>query len=394
MKIIHTSDWHIGQDFYRYDRAEEHAAFFQQLKEIIKKEKPDALLVSGDIYHTALPSAAAQKLYTENMVKLHQACPEMVIVVTAGNHDSYTRLESAGKLWELAQVKVVGHINDIEESDSVEEKHIITITDKDNKEKGYIIAIPYTRDNETEIFKTAQKIVENKNRQNLPVIMMGHLAIGGANLEGHDEIARGGMDYVEIEKLGDYYDYLALGHIHCPQLIRGSQKARYSGSPIQVNFDENYPHSVSIIEINNHGEIPQIRAEKITNEFQFLTIPSEPKPFKEALHEFISREIPEKSYVCLNVKIKDFAPSDADLLIQNALQTQKCRFCKIKMTKEEKPTQERTRILNTEEIKNMEPVELASLYFKESLGEELDNELKGMIKEITYKVKENERRQP
>ena len=91
MKIIHTADWHIGQNFYNYDRMEEHKYFFAQLNDIVKKEKPDALLISGDIYHTSIPSNSSTKLYTEALIDLHKSCPTMRIYVIAGNHDSYTQ---------------------------------------------------------------------------------------------------------------------------------------------------------------------------------------------------------------------------------------------------------------------------------------------------------------
>ena len=88
MKIIHTSDWHIGQIFNEYDRSEEHLAFFSELADIISAEKPDALLVSGDVFDSAMPSAQSQRLYTDALLRLKNSCPDMTIVVSAGNHDS------------------------------------------------------------------------------------------------------------------------------------------------------------------------------------------------------------------------------------------------------------------------------------------------------------------
>lgn len=392
MKIIHTSDWHIGQDFYRYDRTEEHQAFFNQLCDIIQEENPDALLVSGDIFHTAVPSATAQKMYTENMVTIHNACPKMCIIVTAGNHDSYSRLESAGKLWELAKVKVIGNAENANDTDSIEKKHIITLEDGEGKITAFFIAIPYIRESNYNLFLEAQEIVRKENKGNAPVVLMGHLAVSGADIQGHDENSIGGMDYVEIEKMGYYYDYLALGHIHHPQFIKGRKNARYSGSPIQINFDEMYPHSVTIVEMDRHGEEPRTREVVIKNEYQFLTIPSDPKPFEEALKELATCAIPDKSYVCLNVKVKDFVPADAEAQIQNTLKGRACRFCKIKITKEEVKGTNEKRILDTEEVKKMSPVEMANLYFKETLGEELDEETKKMIQEITDEIKQEERR--
>ena len=206
MRFIHTSDWHIGQDFYRYDREEEHRSFFHQLCAIVEREQPDALLVSGDIYHTAVPSAAAQKLYTDSMVAIHKACPSMSIIVTAGNHDSYSRLESADELWQLANVKVIGHAEKDENNESIEKKHIIPIQGKGGATIAYVIAIPHIRESQMGLFNTTQEIVRGKNKQDVPVIMMGHLTLCGADTRGHDEQSVGGRDYVEINTLGDYYD--------------------------------------------------------------------------------------------------------------------------------------------------------------------------------------------
>ena len=107
-KFIHTSDWHLGQNFYGYDRTEEQADFLHQLAGIVRKHQPDALLVSGDIFHTAAPSSAAVTMYVNAMLDIHNACPTMTIVVIAGNHDSASRLQSDSRLWELAGVRVLG----------------------------------------------------------------------------------------------------------------------------------------------------------------------------------------------------------------------------------------------------------------------------------------------
>ena len=98
-RFIHTSDWHLGQNFYGYDRSEEQRDFLRQLADIVREQEPDALLVSGDIFHTAAPSSAAVSLYVNAMIDIHEACPGMSIIVIAGNHDSAARLESDSRLW-------------------------------------------------------------------------------------------------------------------------------------------------------------------------------------------------------------------------------------------------------------------------------------------------------
>ena len=126
MKIIHTSDWHLGQIFNEYDRTPEHAAFFERLTSIIAKEKPDALIVSGDIYHNSTPSSSTQKLYTDAILEMKKACKEMTVIITAGNHDSPSRLEIDRNLWDYMGVKVIGSVSRREGMPDLE-KHIIAI---------------------------------------------------------------------------------------------------------------------------------------------------------------------------------------------------------------------------------------------------------------------------
>ena len=117
MKIIHTSDWHIGQTLYQYSREEEHKFFFNQLKTIILEENPDALVVSGDIFHTAIPDVISQKLYYHTLVELSRLDDDLQIIVVAGNHDSPSRLEAPRELWVAFNVTVVGNLDFYAEQD-------------------------------------------------------------------------------------------------------------------------------------------------------------------------------------------------------------------------------------------------------------------------------------
>ena len=82
MKILHTSDWHLGHSLYGYDRSEEQADMLAQIEDIVREQSPDAFVVSGDLYHTGQPSAAVQTLFTQAVMRIHAACPSMVIVIT------------------------------------------------------------------------------------------------------------------------------------------------------------------------------------------------------------------------------------------------------------------------------------------------------------------------
>ena len=146
MKIIHTSDWHLGQNFYGYDRTAEHAHFLRQLAQIVSREQPHALLVCGDVFDTMQPSAQAAKLFADGLIAIHDACPGMRIIVTAGNHDSPSRISVDSALWQRMGVTIV---SDVEwEGDTVlADRHIITVSDVHGRPVGQVVALPFLRGN-------------------------------------------------------------------------------------------------------------------------------------------------------------------------------------------------------------------------------------------------------
>ncbi|MCC8039021.1 MAG: exonuclease subunit SbcD [Bacteroidales bacterium] len=260
MKIIHTSDWHLGQNFYNYDRDEEHQFFFAQLYELVGQEHPDALVVSGDIFNTWAPNVQAQKLFVEAVIGLHDHSPETVIVITSGNHDSGSRLEAMRKLWHRVGVHVVGGYRRDSDDELDPKQFIVNVGGK-----GWVVAVPFFHPSN---FPVVVPDSDTENRQQLffesligsiaddgkPVVMMAHLAVDGSNFRGHEEGLVGGQFTTQLSKLGEGYDYLALGHIHMPQKI--SERAYYSGSPIPLSFTEDYDHYVNVVEIARRGEKP------------------------------------------------------------------------------------------------------------------------------------------
>ena len=384
MKIIHTSDWHLGQDFYHYDRADEHEFFFDQLCELVRKERPDALLVSGDIYHTATPSNASMKLYTRNMVRIHECCPSMAIVVTAGNHDSCSRLESTDDVWRLANVTVIGGIE--RNGDEYDlKRHVIEIGDK-----GYILAVPFVNSKFNDVFVKLQDAVNEMNVNNLPVVMMAHVAVNGCDFMGHD-VSRmvGGFEIEDLKSLGDGYDYLALGHIHRPQMLSNA-KARYSGSPIHVSFDEAFPHTVSLVEIASHGVKPVVNEHRIIQKMHLYSIPSESKPFDEVI-QYLKENAPQDAgYVRLMVK--GDVPGNNLIQIQSVMkELPHLKFCYVKMEREHAFAQGERRKLDVEKMKEINPLELAKIYYRSRFGNEMSEEREKMLAEAIGSLNEMKR---
>ena len=406
MKFLHTSDWHLGHSLYNFDRTTEQQAFLKQLTEAVRTHQPDALLVSGDIYHYSSPSASTQRMYTDAMLAIHEACPAMQIVVTAGNHDSSSRLETDSNLWKHFRVQVIGNI-ERKDDQVLWEKHIVPLTDTSGKLTGYVIAVPHCypqnfpvlhpdgpRDErQTDFFRTLLQETGKRNTAGVPVILMAHLAVAGSDITGHDETV-GGMDYLPVETLGEGYDYLALGHIHCPQTLRETERfARYCGSPLPVCFDETYPHSITCIELARHGDTPTLEIIPIDNPIPLVTLPKSPAPFETALKELQAFPANRPAYIRLNVLLKDYLSPDCNEQASQAVRNKACRFCYIRTQRESSATSTSATSLNIQELKEQSPLDVADRYFEEATGEPMDDELRRLLKTVVDTVYEEQQLQ-
>ncbi len=396
-KFIHTSDWHLGQNFYGYDRSEEQADFLRQLVDIVSQHQPDALLVSGDIFHTAAPSSAAVTLYVNAMLDIHNASPTMAIVVIAGNHDSASRLQCDSRLWELAGVRVLGGIARDSEGLADLDRHIIHV-----KGKGFVAAVPfaypasYPLVNEEHVgsdqrqsvyFQSLLDCVHAQNPAQLPVVLMAHLAVNGSDFTGHEV---GMMECVEVGVLGNGYDYAALGHIHRPQDV--SERARYCGTPLAVSFDEQCEHSVSIVEIDAHGSMPRVTTECIENIKPLRTIPAGPPVDFEAALEQLQVLVPdERAYVRLNVLVDRYLPNGAQERAALAVADKQCRFCEIKKTATVEVSHAVSQ-MTMEEFNHKHPIEVAQQFYLEKYQREMTDEEKEMFNYV-YRLVQEEARQ-
>lgn len=397
-KLIHTSDWHLGQNFYGYDRSEEQRDFLRQLAAIVVQEQPDALLVSGDIYHTAAPSSAAVSMYVEGMLDIHKACPDMAIVVIAGNHDSASRLESDSLLWRLAGVRVLGGIARDSQGLADLQRHIIPV-----KDKGIVAAVPYAHRNSFP--KVSDEDIESGERQRayfeallehvnagnpdaLPVVLMAHLAVNNSDFTGHDRNMT--MECVEIDTLGQGYDYAALGHIHRPQQV--SERARYCGTPVPVSFDEQCEHSVSIVTIERHGALPQVTTNAIKNTKSLHTIPAKDPVDLETALALVEeqRNDVKNAYIRLNVAVEHYLPNGAQERAAKAVNAQQGRFCEIKKTALNTASGP-SRQMTVEEFSHKQPIEVADQYYLEKIGRAMTDDEKAMFNYVQQLVEEENR---
>lgn len=399
MKAIHTSDWHLGQVFYGMERTEEHLYFLEQLCDVIRMERPDVLLISGDVYDSVVPSITTQKLYNTMLFKIRETSPEMKIIVTAGNHDSSSRLELNSELWNAFNVKIIGNIEKDESCMVDFDRHIVEIVDSTGNKCGYVIAVPYVyranypaseNNEDSRMYSFHQTLLDRvlcMNDKRLPIIMMGHLAVSGADAKGH-EMSRMRLVYEPLSELGNGYDYLALGHIHRPQKVNESGSVRYSGSPIQLNFDEDYKHSVYVVEIEEHGQVPVVKKTEMKPLIPLYTIPKNGGNIDEVL-KCISELPDEKTYVRVRLNVKDVVPMQERISIESAFKQTKACFCELQPIRdfiEEK----RQTVFFSDEMHNISPMEIASDFYRQRFGCEMDKELSDLLSEsIRMAEKEN-----
>ncbi len=386
MRIIHTSDWHIGQNFYGYERDDEHRYFFEQLAEIMGRERPDALVVSGDIFHTAVPSAAAQRLFVDGVLMLHDASPNSTIVITAGNHDGASRLEAQSQLWQRLGIKVIGGTRIDTDKEFCAEQFLVNI-----RGIGVVVAVPYfhpsyypavhpdvmREDRQSEFFAA---LMQAAQRDECPVVMMAHLAVEGANLRGHEDVPVGGMLKDNIDLLGDGYDYLALGHIHMPQRI--DNRSYYCGTPLPVSFSEDYDHYVNLVDIQAHGTVPGVTQLQLQLKRGVKTLPPDGGILDEALALLEAMAQTDQSYVRLLVEPEGGPlPADAEDRARKVAQGKDCRFCeiRIKPRKEATKDSQRLKIVEVQDFRSIEPIEVAKRHYRDKIGQDMSQTISEMI---------------
>ncbi|MDE5877643.1 MAG: exonuclease SbcCD subunit D [Muribaculaceae bacterium] len=380
MKFIHTSDWHLGHQLYNYDRSEEFAEMLEQIINIVADEKADALLVSGDVFHSSVPSLSAQRMFADAVMSLRRRCPDTAVIITAGNHDSASRHEIFAEPWRELGVTMIGHIGS-GDIDEILDRLIIRLP------KGFVAAVPYCNERMMPdgLFEALSQRITELNNDRLPSVLMAHTAVSGCDATGHKEDGRnvGGIDAIDAERLAADFDYVALGHIHRPQVINNTDgRLRYSGTPLAVSFDEEYEHSVTVVSLATHGAEPEVHTVSVTQPRPLVTLPvGAPRPLEEVLSIFKRYPDSLPSYIRLNVLVDSFLPPDATNKARIIADQKQCRFCIINQIRSDSSGVSGQIPLTVEEFRNLEPVEIVSRY-AESTGINFSDDMRTLFDEV------------
>ncbi len=282
MRLIHTSDWHLGQTLHGQDRDYEHAQFLAWLLDQLVAHSADALLIAGDVFDTVNPPLKAQERLYDFIVRAHEKLPQLDIVMIAGNHDSGGRIELPAPLMRRLNAHAVGRISWVAEGQLDHQRLLVPLHDANGNTAAWCLTLPFLRPAEvtgmelgddymTGIRQVHERLIaaaESARQPGQALVAMSHahMAGGAVSEESERNIVIGNAEALPASLFPESVAYVALGHLHKPQQVAGQSRIRYSGSPLPLSFAEvNYPHQVLLVELDgdqlkNVEQLPVPRA--------------------------------------------------------------------------------------------------------------------------------------
>lgn len=375
MRLLHTSDWHLGQSLHQYDRSHEHEHFLAWLLETLVKEGVDALLVAGDLFDTSNPSAAAQACLYRFVIEARRRVPHLNIVLTAGNHDSAARLEAPSPILSVFDTHVVGQVSGHMDDDGLT-RLVVPLRDRHGDIRAWCIAMPFLRPGDVprvddaddpylagiaRLYRQAFAHADARREPGQAIVALGHCHLSGGQTSEESErrILIGGTEALPADIFDDAIAYVALGHLHLPQQVGGKPSRRYSGSPLPMSFAEiDYPHQVVIVDLAGEG-IADIRARPIPRRVELLRIPAQPAPLEQVLAELTGLALPERpesEWPYLQVRVLLQTPEPGlRTQIESALQGKPVRLARIETRYAQAERPEAVQAVSIDEFKALEP---------------------------------------
>lgn len=270
MRLIHTSDWHLGQTLHGQDRDYEHAQFLAWLLDQLVGHQADALLMAGDVFDTVNPPLKAQERLYDFIVRAHEKLPQLDIVMIAGNHDSGGRIELPAPLMRRLNAHAVGRISWVAEGQLDHQRLLVPLHDANGNTAAWCLTLPFLRPAEVtgmtlgddymagirQVHERLIAAAETARQPGQALVAMSHahMAGGAVSEESERNIVIGNAEALPASLFPESVAYVALGHLHKPQQVAGQPRIRYSGSPLPLSFAEvNYPHQVLLVELDGEA---------------------------------------------------------------------------------------------------------------------------------------------
>lgn len=310
MKLLHTADWHLGHRLHGHERYFEHRSFLDWLMREISERDIDGLLVAGDVFDTANPSATSWQLFYQFLATLRQQRPHLNVIIIAGNHDSPSKLDAPHELLKSFDLHLIGSIERDADGALNCEKLTIPLKDRHGDVQAWCAAVPFLRsadlrmDDETEnhedklitgvrdVYQQVFTYIDSQRADGQPLLAMGHAYLQRGELsELSERKVLGGNQHALPLSVFAGADYVALGHLHLAQSL--SESVHYAGSPLPLSLaEQNYPHQLLELTITGNQIVitDKIKVPKVVD---ILRIPANPKPLDDVLSELAKLTLPD-----------------------------------------------------------------------------------------------------
>lgn len=327
MRLLHTSDWHLGQTLHDFDRSYEQQCFLNWLLDALETEQIDALLIAGDVFDNPNPSADAQRQFYQFLSEAKRRLPPLDIVIIAGNHDSAGRLEAPASLLETLGVTVVGCAR-AASGDLELDRLIAPLHNRHGEIAAWCLAVPFLRPGDVpkvasdgdaylegvrQLYRETLDHALNRRENGQAIVALGHCHMHGGQISEQSErrILIGGAEALPADTFDPLIAYAALGHLHRAQRVGGQERVRYSGSPLPMSFSEiDYPHQVVRVDLDGDA-LQNSTPLRVPRPVELLRIPQQPALADEVLQQLHALELPDAPLAAqpyLQVRVRLTAP--------------------------------------------------------------------------------------
>jgi len=413
MRLLHTSDWHLGQTLHNFDRIHEHACFLDWLVETLAAEEIDVLLIAGDIFDNANPSAAAHRQLYRFLQQAKARVPHLQVVVIAGNHDSPGRLEAPTPLLEAHGTVVVGNVGRTPDGAVDVERLLVPLRERDGRVGAWCLAVPFLRPGDvpravaeeaekggaaldpylhgtTLLYRQAFALAQSRCTGGEAIVAMGHchMVDGQSSQDSERRIVIGGTEALPTSMFDPQVAYVALGHLHLAQKVGGHEHRRYCGSPLPLSFSEvGYQHQVLRIDLDG----PQVSAVTplyVPRAVELLRVPAQPAPLSDVLAALEALDLPEaplhtQPYLEVRVLLDGPEPG-LRAQVEAALAGKPVRLAKIEPTRRHANPEQPDQALTLDQLARLQPDDIFRRLWAQRYGDDAPPEQLAAFAELTH----------
>ena len=403
MRLLHTSDWHLGQTLHNFERGYEHQRFLDWLLDTLVAEQADVLLVAGDVFDNANPSAASQKQLYVFLQQARARLPGLQLVVVAGNHDSAGRLEAPGPLLAAHGTHVIGHVLRDDAGQIDLERLLLPLTGSDGQVQAWCLAVPFLRPGDVPklpagdtqdaylggialLYRQLTDLALARRQPGQAILAMGHCHMVGGEMSNDSErrIVIGGTEMLPSGIFDASIAYAALGHLHKAQAVGGQEHIRYCGSPIPLSFAEvNYRHQVLCLDIDGE-QLREVRAIAVPRAVPLLRVPAAPAPINEVLAQLAALDVPDapaEAQPFLEVRVRLDAPEPGlRTRIEAALDGKSVRLAKIETSSAARSSAPENMTLD--QLGQLQPDDIFRRLYQQKYAKEAPPELLSALAEL------------